>query len=89
RRLRLDSGTLTPLLKRLEASGRVERRRDPHDERRVVVTPTADGERLRDDVVGVPGEVAGSIGFGAEEFGQLQHLLKGLIDNLDAAGRPA
>ena len=54
RRLRLDSGTLTPLLKRLEASGRVERRRDPHDERRVVVTPTAQGERLRRDVAGVP-----------------------------------
>ncbi len=89
RRLRLDSGTLTPLLKRLEASGRVERRRDPHDERRVVVTPTAEGQRLRHDVVRVPGEVARSIGFGPEEFGQLQHLLSGLIDHLDAAGRPA
>ena len=89
RRLRLDSGTLTPLLKRLEASGRVERRRDPHDERRVVVTATAEGERLRRDVVGVPAEVARSIGFEAEQFGQLQRLLSGLIDNLDASGLPA
>jgi MarR family transcriptional regulator, organic hydroperoxide resistance regulator len=89
RRLRLDSGTLTPLLKRLEASGRVERRRDPRDERRVVVTATAQGERLRREVAGVPAEVARSIGFRADEFAQLQHLLGGLIDNLDAAGRPA
>ncbi len=86
RRLRLDSGTLTPLLKRLEASGRVERHRDPHDERRVVVTPTSEGERLRHDVVGVPREVARSIGFEAEEFVQLHHLLTGLIENLDGAG---
>lgn len=84
RRLRLDSGTLTPLVKRLEAAGRVERRRDPHDERRVVVTPTAEGERLRDDVAEVPREVARSIGMTTDEFVQLHHLLSGLIENLDA-----
>ena len=84
RRLRLDSGTLTPLVKRLEAAGRVERRRDPHDERRVVVTPTEEGERLRDEVAEVPREVARSIGMTADEFGQLHHLLSGLIENLDA-----
>ena len=84
RRLRLDSGTLTPLVKRLEAAGRVERRRDPHDERRVVVTPTAEGERLRDDVAEVPREVARSIGLTTDEFVQLHHLLSGLIENLDA-----
>ena len=84
RRLRLDSGTLTPLVKRLEAAGRVERRRDPHDERRVVVTPTAEGERLRDEVAEVPREVARSIGMTTDEFVQLHHLLSGLIENLDA-----
>ena len=86
RRLRLDSGTLTPLLKRLEASGRVERHRDPDDERRVVVSPAPGAERLRADVAGVPREVARSIGFGADEFVQLHHLLSGLIENLDAVG---
>ena len=84
RRLRLDSGTLTPLLKRLEASGRVVRHRDPHDERRVVVSPTPAAARLRKDVAGVPREVARSIGLEADEFGQLQRLLGGLIENLDA-----
>ena len=89
RRLRLVSGTLTPLLKRLEASGRVERHRDPHDERRVVVSPAPAAERLREDVAGVPREVARSIGFEADEFVQLHHLLSGLIENLDAVGPPA
>lgn len=84
RRLRLDSGTLTPLVKRLEGAGRVERRRDQHDERRVVVSPTAEGERLRRDVAGVPREVARSIGLEADEFVRLHHLLTGVIENLDA-----
>ena len=88
-RLHLDSGTLTPLLKRLEASGHVERHRDPHDERRVVVSPAPDAERLRRDVAGVPREVARSIGLEAEEFVQLHHLLSGLIENLDGVERTA
>ena len=89
RRLRLDSGTLTPLLKRLEASGRVERHRDPHDERRVVVSPAPDAEQLRRDVAGVPREVARSIGLDAGQFDQLRHLLGDLIQNLDGVERPA
>lgn len=88
-RLRLDSGTLTPLLKRLETSGRVERRRDPHDERRVVVSPAPGTERLRREVAEVPREIARSIGFDADEFVQLHHLLTGLIENLDGSGSPA
>ncbi len=47
-RLFLDSGTLTPLLKRLEASGRVRRARDRVDERQVSIFLTAAGETLRD-----------------------------------------
>jgi len=88
RRLRLDSGTLTPLLKRLEASGRVERRRDPADERRVVVSPTADGLRLREDVSEVPGEVASSLGLTINEFMTLHHLLTDVIANLDRLATP-
>jgi len=88
RRLRLDSGTLTPLLKRLEASGRVERRRDADDERRVVVTPTADGLRLRQAVSDVPDEVARSLGLSVAEFTELHHLLTDLIANLDQVAAP-
>ena len=46
-RLGLDSGTLTPLLKRLEKQGYVERWRDPNDERRTLAALTADGASLR------------------------------------------
>jgi DNA-binding MarR family transcriptional regulator len=89
RRLRLDSGTLTPLLKRLEASGRVERRRDEADERRVVVSPTTDGLRLREDVSEVPGKVASSLGLTNNEFITLHHLLTDVIANLDRVATPA
>jgi MarR family transcriptional regulator, organic hydroperoxide resistance regulator len=53
-RLHLDSGTLTPLLKRLEELGLVDRRRDPADERRVVVTLTERGAALRDEAAKIP-----------------------------------
>ncbi|MDZ5648544.1 MarR family winged helix-turn-helix transcriptional regulator [Nitrospirillum sp. BR 11828] len=54
-RLDLDSGTLTPLLKRLEAAGLVARRRDPEDERRVRVELTPAGWTLRDKALAIPG----------------------------------
>ncbi|MBE5315188.1 MAG: MarR family transcriptional regulator [Xanthomonadales bacterium] len=52
--LHLDSGTLTPLLKRLEAAGLVQRQRCSEDERRVYVEPTAEGRGLRMRAVGLP-----------------------------------
>lgn len=54
-RLGLDSGTLTPLLKRLEQSGLVQRRRDSDDERRVLVTLSSAGWALRDQALDIPG----------------------------------
>jgi DNA-binding MarR family transcriptional regulator len=53
-RLHLDSGTLTPLVKRLEQLGLVDRRRDPDDERRVIVTLTRQGRELQADAVDIP-----------------------------------
>ncbi len=53
-RLALDSGTLTPLLKRLEGAGLVSRRRDAEDERRVLVAFTEAGCKLRQSAVGIP-----------------------------------
>ena len=53
-RLHLDSGTLTPLLKRMEASGLVSRIRAVEDERRVHVTLTASGRKLKAKAVGIP-----------------------------------
>ena len=53
-RLFLDSGTLTPLLKRLESSGLIARERDPEDERRVRITLTAAGRDLRQAAAPIP-----------------------------------
>lgn len=57
-RLHLDSGTLTPLLKRMEAARLVTRRRDPADERRVLIDLTAKGVALREQARHVPETIA-------------------------------
>ena len=75
RRLFLDSGTLTPLLKKLEGRGLVERRRDPLDERSLLVSVTAAGEALREEAARVPRLMAQSLSLTAEEAGELHRLL--------------
>ena len=82
-RLYLDTGTLTPLLKRLERAGLVERRRDPADERRVVIEPTADGWALREQVADVPCELGRSLQLSEDDARQLHRLLYRVIGNLD------
>lgn len=57
-RLYLDSGTLTPLLKRMEVAGYVTRSRDPADERRVMIELTERGKALREQALHVPGTIA-------------------------------
>ena len=83
-RLRLDSGTLTPVLKRLEAAGHVVRRRDPADERRVLVEVTAEGARLRERVADVPEQAWAGMGLPVEDAVLLRGLLDRLLDGLDA-----
>jgi DNA-binding MarR family transcriptional regulator len=53
----MDTGTITPLVKRLEVAGMITRQRDPRDERRVLVDLTAAGEALREQVWAVPGKI--------------------------------
>jgi len=85
RKLRLDSGTLSPLLKRMEAAGWVERRRDQADERSVTVRPTEAGMGLRQSVCAVPAHTANSMGMSLEEVGELRERLKALTESLDIA----
>ncbi|MCW2506429.1 MAG: putative MarR family transcriptional regulator [Actinomycetia bacterium] len=73
--LALDSGTLSPLLKRLEAHGLVDRSRGAADERTVLVRPTAAGLELRERATGLPDRLASAIGLAPAEFRQLQDLL--------------
>jgi DNA-binding MarR family transcriptional regulator len=61
-RLHLDSGTLTPLLKRLEANGHIQRMRDPKDERQVRVKLTEAGKDLRRQAREIPGQIARAMG---------------------------
>jgi MarR family transcriptional regulator, organic hydroperoxide resistance regulator len=84
-RLHLDSGTLTPLLKRLEALGYVHRRRDPADERRVLVSLTATGTDLRDRVASVPATLLQRAGLELGEAQALRDELTRLTAVLEAA----
>ena len=84
-RLRLDSSTLTPLLKRLELAGRVERRRDAEDERRVLIELTAAGRALREQVADVPLRLASAMDLDRSSVVSLRDELNVLIAHLDDA----
>ena len=73
--LYLDSGTLTPLLKKLEAKGLVTRSRSRKDERNLIVTITDEGMALRDKALFVPEEMAKCIELTPEEAGFLYRIL--------------
>mgnify|MGYP004518917381 CR=1 FL=1 len=81
--LYLDSGTLTPLLKKLEAKGYIVRTRSVVDERRVVVTLTEAGKRLRTAAAKVPAAVKDDLGFDAEDERLLSMTLNWLLDRLN------
>ena len=82
-RLALDSGTLTPLLKRLETSGHIARLRDVQDERRVRITLTAEGCALRDRAEIIPQCVLQSSQCALPELAALTGQLKSLRDKLN------
>jgi MarR family transcriptional regulator, organic hydroperoxide resistance regulator len=86
-RLHLDSGTLTPLLKRLAGMGYVTRSRDADDERRVLVAVTADGLALRDRLAAVPESFLACLGMDAPEAGALRDQLAELTATLEAGSR--
>ncbi|WP_369215948.1 MarR family winged helix-turn-helix transcriptional regulator [Streptomyces flavofungini] len=86
-RLRLDSGTLSPLLKRLEAAGHVERRRSAEDERSVTVRLTEQGLALREQARAVPRAIGARTGLTLDEVRDLRARLDHLTAALD--GKPA
>lgn len=85
--LRLDSGTLSPLLKRLEGAGLVRRERSASDERSVRVTLTGEGTALRERALEVPRGIAAATGADPAEIGELRDRLDRLTGALDAAVR--
>lgn len=78
--LYLDSGTLTPLLKKLEVKGYVTRQRSAVDERNLIVTITDSGDALKDEAVRVPGEIAKCANLTDEEAGTLYRILYKILE---------
>ncbi len=81
-KLGMDTGTITPLLKRLEVCGMVTRQRDPGDERRVLVNLTPAGQNIREEVWGVAGQIKSACQI--DEAGMVS-----LRDTLNNFARPA
>ncbi len=79
-KLFLESNTLTPILKKLEAMGFVERQRDPADERQVRIGLTKNGRRLREKAREV--SLAGATGLAPDEFARLQKTIVTMRNNL-------
>jgi DNA-binding MarR family transcriptional regulator len=77
--LYLDSGTLTPLLKRLEIKGLLRRARSAEDERAVHITITKKGEELKEEAAQIPMQMAQCLPLSTEEAGTLYRLLYKLL----------
>lgn len=80
--LHLDGGTVTPLVKRMEQSGLVRRRRDPADERRVIVVPTRLGLSLRKRAAAIPTALASRVEVDHAHAMQLHGLATMLVERL-------
>ncbi|MBU5673668.1 MarR family winged helix-turn-helix transcriptional regulator [Paenibacillus brevis] len=83
-RLFLDSGTLTPLLKKLEAMGLLSRTRDPKDERNVIITLTGKGQELRHQAKEIPCKIYQDTKINQEDVqAQLAHI-RGFLHKLES-----
>ena len=81
-KLYLDSGTLTPLLKKLEAKKYLKRERSKEDERNLYITLTEEGIALKDKALYIPYEMAKLLDMSKEEKTELYHLLYRLLECL-------
>ena len=81
--LLLDSGTLTPLLKKLESKGYISRNRDSKDERNLIISITKEGNKLKEKAVCVPTEIGKCINLSEKEAIDLYKLLYKLLGNIE------
>lgn len=81
-RLYLDSGTLTPLLKKLEADGIITRARSSEDERNLLVTITEKGEKLREKAIGIPQKLGECINIPKDDAATLYRILYQILDQI-------
>lgn len=82
--LYLDSGTLTPVLKKLEQKGYVTRSRDEKDERVLNVTLTKEGEALKERAVEIPAKIGGCVKLSVEEAVMLHQTLQKILKSFEA-----
>jgi len=85
-RLFLDSGTLTPLLKRMEKQGLLTRERSQGDERQVLISLTDEGRNLKDKALAIPLKIADQVNISQSEFISLLTSLKKLMRKIDMGG---
>ncbi|WP_292597783.1 MarR family winged helix-turn-helix transcriptional regulator [Mesotoga sp. UBA6090] len=85
-RLFLDSGTLTPLLKRMEKQGLLTRERSQGDERQVLINLTEKGKRLKDKALAIPLKIADQVNISQSEFTSLLTSLKKLMKQINMGG---
>lgn len=79
----LDSGTLAPLLKRLEKQGLIDRVRPDNNERKLFLSLTEAGKALKDKAVNIPEQMQGCITLPEEELQELKHLLESALDQME------
>jgi len=83
--LDLDSGTLSPLLKRLEQNGLIKRIRDSRDERQVIVSLTPKGQSMKGEINAIMSSIGEAIGCTLEEMAAMRDMLHRLRGNLNAS----
>ncbi len=82
KKLFLDSGTLTPVLKTLEKKGLIERTRSKEDERNLIVTLTPSGKALKDKAVDIPAKMGGCLNISPEDAKELHNILHRIMETL-------
>lgn len=85
-KLLLDSGTLTPVLKKLESKGYLTRERSREDERTLIVSITKLGEELKDKAACIPQQMGVAMGMTREEMNLLYKLLYKVLGNMESDG---
>ncbi|MDD2969036.1 MAG: MarR family transcriptional regulator [Lachnospiraceae bacterium] len=80
--LYLDSGTLTPVLKKLESKSFIKRNRDKDDERNLCVSITDEGEKLKEKAADIPGKISRCVNLSEDEAAQLYKLLYKTLGDL-------
>lgn len=85
--LHLDSGTLSPLVKRMEAAGLVERQRSADDERRVLIAPTPEGRDLRQQAVEIPARIVEAARVDPEALALVRRACDALVGAVEPGSR--